>query len=122
MQYIHHTSHPGVLAKGDYSLTIGVGKLLVIQETYVLFQDRVQEGHITLLCLDGVREEAVRLVGDQLVHRYLLDAEDDRGRADVLLKQGACRLVRLGGIRSSVAGLHNHLHARPDEAANVRRG
>lgn len=122
MQYVHHAGDPGVFAEGDHSLTIGVREFLEIQKTYVLLQNSVQERHIALLGLDGVRKEAVCLVRYQLVNGNLLDAENDRGRADVLLQDSTGRLVSLGGVRPSVAGLHDHLYPGPDETANVRRG
>ena len=71
--------------------------------TAYLLQDGVQQRHVGLLRLDGVREEAVGLVGDERVDGHLLHAHDDRCLADVLLDLGSGVAVGLAGMTSSVS-------------------
>lgn len=119
MQNVDHTSDPCVLAESHEPLAIVIRELLVIQQPDVLVEYGVEHGHVGLLGLDGVREEAVGLVGYELVDRHLLHSEYHRGAADVLLHQGTGVQVGLGRIGTTIARLDDDLDAGADQPAHV---
>ena len=59
-----------------------------IDEAYFL-QHGVEQRHVGLLGLDGVAEEGVGLVGQERVNGHLLDSENERRFAQILLDHGA---------------------------------
>lgn len=89
MQNVDHSGNSSVFPESNQSLPVSVHQLLVVDETDVLLQTGIQERHIGLLCLDGMREEAVGLLRDKCVHRNLLNAEDNGRLADIFLDSGA---------------------------------
>ena len=50
-----------------------------------LFQQSIQQWHVVLLGLDGVREKCIGFVGQQSVNRNLFDANQQRCFTDVFL-------------------------------------
>lgn len=78
------------------------------------FEHGVQQGHVGLLGLDGVREEAISLVGQQKVDGDLLDSDDDRSFANVFLDDGAGVGVSLHGVSPPVGWLHQDLDSSSD--------
>ena len=60
-----------------------------------LFKHGIQQRHVSLLPFDGVGEEAVSSVRDELVYRHLLHSQNDSRLADVFLDFRPGFLVRL---------------------------
>lgn len=89
VQDVDHAGDAGVLAEGNLPLAALVDDALVVDQTDLLVQNGVEQRHVRILRLDGVREEAVGLLRYQRLDGHLLDAEDDRRLADVLLNDGA---------------------------------
>ena len=121
VQNVDHAGNPGKLTEGHDALAVLVAHPLVVNQTDVLLQQRVQQVHILLLGLDGVGEEAEGLVPLQAVDGHLFDAENDRRFRDVLLYESSCLRIQLHRIRAPVGGLDQDLDAILDQLPDMSR-
>lgn len=120
MKYVDHTSDSCILSESNHALALIVGQFFIVQQSYVLIEDGVEHGHVRLLGLDRVREEAVGLVGYQVIYGHLFDPKNDRGAAYVLLDRGTSSQVTVCRVGPPIAGLHDDLDTGPDQPSDVR--
>lgn len=64
MQNVYHARNARILSERHQTLTGLVDNALVIDQTNVLFQYRVQQLHVRFLRFDGVRKEAIGFLGN----------------------------------------------------------
>lgn len=85
MQNVHHSSDARILAECHLPLTIFVNYLFIIDQTNILLQNSVQQGHIGFLRFYCVRKEAIGFGRNERVHWHLFYAENNTRVADVFL-------------------------------------
>lgn len=71
MEDVDSTGDAGHLPEGHHSMALFVHQFFVVYQSDALLENGVQKGHVALLGFDGVREETVSLLGDELVNGNL---------------------------------------------------
>mmetsp|Transcript_26945 Transcript_26945/g.86628 ORF Transcript_26945/g.86628 Transcript_26945/m.86628 type:complete len:230 (+) Transcript_26945:3805-4494(+) len=120
---VNHARDPGKVAERDQPTTTALPVLhdaLIVDQTHVLLQHGVQERHVVRLRLDDVREEAVGAVGNEVLRRHLLDAQNDTGGREVLLHLGPHSCVSSIREHPPPGRLDVHRDALLDQIRHVR--
>lgn len=122
MENIDSSSDSSHFSKRYHPVPLIIHELFVVDESDSLLEDGVQERHVTFLRFNGVGEDAVGFVGDQLVDWDLFHAENDAGFGNVFLDYGASVQVVLHRVGPAVAGLHYNFDSISDEFPHLDWG
>eukprot|EP00906_Rhabdomonas_costata_P023047 RCo033179 len=111
VEAVDHPSLSGLPPKCDDPGTPSIDHLLVVHQCAPVFHQFLQHGHVVRLPLDDMREEAVRLVGLDLLFGNLLNANDEVAAGEVWVHggPGGGKLLR-GHDPLPRRGLHAKLH------------